>query len=351
MNAIRRILLVALLGIAQVLATALPGHALSISEGSWSADCGPDGCAMRTRNAEGDLLFLIGVRNSGTLSAGIRLSAPVADFSEAITLQPGGAGYITFMPKDDYALFGQTADVYFTEPDKTARLVEQMRRAAAVTLAFANADRSGGQSTERRFPLSGFDTVVNAVASELSLQANTLQFSPPAGLEPAQMPTAAHHASIGPLSSGPAPEGVPQIVFDLHLRVSDCEMLTNGAVGSARPQVARMSETAIVYAIPCIANNTGSTWRLYEMETGEIGGVRPLTLARYSPKFGWVGMDEPANVTLDENARTLTARRNGQDVDGCGYSGAWIYEDFDFRMQRFEAAARCGASRQVWPAN
>ncbi|MEM8878719.1 MAG: hypothetical protein AAGD23_12740 [Pseudomonadota bacterium] len=306
---------------------------------------------MRTRNAEGDLLFIVGLRNGGALSAGIRLSAPIADFSEPLTLEAAGSGYITFLPQDDYALFGPAADIYFLEADKTGRLITQLKTASSVILAFANADRSAGQSSERRFPLGGFATVLDAVTRELSLNAAALQFARPVGLDPAQMPTAAHHASIGPIASGPAPKGVPQIVFDMHLRVSDCEMLIEGALGSIRPQVARMSETAIVYAIPCIANRAGSTWRLYEMETGEIGGVRPLTLARYSPKFGWVGMDEPANVALNESARSLTARREGQDTDGCGYAGTWVYDQFDFRMERFSAAARCGALRQVWPTN
>ena len=328
-----------------------PAHALTISEGSWSADCGADGCAMRTRNAEGDLLFIVGLRNGEALSAGVRLAAPVADFSEPLTLEPAGSGYITFLPQDDYALFGPAADIYFVEADKTGRLIARLKTASGVMLAFVNADRSAGQSSERRFPLSGFATVLDAVTRELGLNDRDLRFARPVGLDAAQMPTAAHHAGIGPLASGPAPEGIPQIVFDMHLRVSDCEMLVDGALGNTRPQAARMSETAIVYAIPCIANRSGSTWRLYEMETGEIGGVRPLTLARYSPKFGWVGMDEPANVALDEGARSLTARREGRDTDGCGYAGTWVYDQFDFRMERFSAAARCGALRQVWPAD
>jgi hypothetical protein len=346
--------LTAALAVAVLLAGSTPSQAFSVSEGTWSADCGADGCAMRTRNTEGDLLFLIGIRNSQTFSAGIRFSAPVADLSEAITLSTGG-GYTSFLPQDDYAVFGPAGDLYLIEPAKTARLVDQFGPATTLEVNYANADPSTGQSGALQFSLSGFSAVYQAVKRELGTGSAKVAFAAPPGLERADMPPAAHHisqgAAPGAIVSSPAPDGIPQVVFDMHLRISDCEALSGGTLRGVAPQSARMTETAIIHAIPCIASAAGTTWRLYQIETGEIGGVRPLTLARYSPKFGWVGMLEPANVTLDPAAPGLTASRTGQGSDDCGYRGTWVYEDFDLKLVRFEAAARCGAMRQVWPAN
>jgi hypothetical protein len=65
-------------------------------------------------------------------------------------------------------------------------------------------------------------------------------------------------------------------------------------------------------------------------ETGEIGGVRVLTLAlaRYSPKFGWVGMmPKPFNMSSFDPANRATGAdrepHGPAHVDDCGYRGTW----------------------------
>jgi hypothetical protein len=201
-----------------------PTRAQSLSEGAWSADCGADGCAMRTQSAQGDLLFLIGLKQDALFSAGIRFASPVADFSEAITLSTGG-GYTTFLPQDDYALFAPASDLYLTEPAKTARIVEQFERAANLTVNFVNSSSGASsgansetissteQSGERQFSLNGFSAVLAAVRQELGITADRLVFAAPPGLERAAMPAASHHtsqgATPGSTPSAPAPQGIP----------------------------------------------------------------------------------------------------------------------------------------------
>ncbi|HSG95594.1 MAG TPA: DUF1176 domain-containing protein [Afifellaceae bacterium] len=139
-----------------------------------------------------------------------------------------------------------------------------------------------------------------------------------------------------------------QIVLDRHLTESRCENPDTQLMRSFEPIVARLSETAILYAIPCTAGAYNIAYRLYMRETGEIGGVETLYFATWLGEYGWGGTDLLYNIDVD--GPRLSAFYKGRGLGDCGTDARWIWRDYAYRLVRFAAQDDCnGVTAENWP--
>jgi Protein of unknown function (DUF1176) len=142
--------------------------------------------------------------------------------------------------------------------------------------------------------------------------------------------------------------GVPEPVLARHLQTSDCEDPSSELLSNIPPVVQSVSETAILYAIPCTAGAYNVAYRLYLRETGEVGGVQTLYFPTFARDYGWGGTDLLFNVTA-EGAK-LTAFYKGRGLGDCGTAGEWTFVDYAYRLDRYAAQDSCdGTLPEDWP--
>ena len=154
-----------------------------------------------------------------------------------------------------------------------------------------------------------------------------------------------------PVDGGTGPRGLPATVVDRHYQESDCEDLITGNIAAIAEIAARLSATETLYALPCTKSASGTTWRLYRSETGEIGGVATLYFARHDARSGWTGTDLLWNIEIDEPAGTLTTRRTGKGETDCGYFARWTWKNRGFELGEVRQRSNCTGSNDVfgWP--
>lgn len=151
------------------------------------------------------------------------------------------------------------------------------------------------------------------------------------------------------------PDALPELLVNTHQLTSDCEALST--IVGANPIEARLSDVARLFALPCTSSSQGdATYRVYLFETGEIGGIRPLLFAMFTPELGWVGSDILRGVELDAGTAMITHHTLGQWGGACGTYGRWQWNDFTLKMLEFRYRKSCSSSRspenwvQVFPA-
>lgn len=105
--------------------------------------------------------------------------------------------------------------------------------------------------------------------------------------------------------------------------------------------IAAVSQVATLYAIACTAGGSHVTYRLYLRDSGEIGGVEALVFALHDPRFGWSGTDLLVNPAFEPATGTLSAAYIGRSDRHCGYRATWVWQDYAFRLQRFEGPKTC----------
>ncbi|MDQ0327487.1 hypothetical protein J2R99_003356 [Rhodopseudomonas julia] len=141
---------------------------------------------------------------------------------------------------------------------------------------------------------------------------------------------------------------VPAIVLERHQQSSACEALDSELMREIPPLISRVSDTAIVYAIPCVAAAYNVTYRLYLRETGEIGGLQTLYFPQWSKAYGWSGTDLLFNVALEGDHLSATAL--GRGVGDCGTQADFTFLDYAFRLNRYAAEEECrGRLPADWP--
>ncbi len=138
------------------------------------------------------------------------------------------------------------------------------------------------------FRLKGLDDALDAIDDAQKRVVGDRRFGPPEGLSPAPRIDR---------QSAAAATGVPPRLADWHATSTACEAADGPDLATVAPIVGPLSETAMLYALPCSRSAGRVSYRLYLVETGEIGGIDDLAFAGWSPRFGWFGTD-----TLDEAA-------------------------------------------------
>jgi hypothetical protein len=173
--------------------------------------------------------------------------------------------------------------------------------------------------------------------------------SPPAGAAAViEDPMAPPSVPVPPAVPPVVLEGVPDAVLDLHRASSSCEDPSNAPLSRHAPLVSAMSPVALLVAIPCTGDGREATYRLYILETGEIGGVHPLVFALPSATLGWVGTDLLRSVTVDGERRLGGIWRDAGETR-CLSRGTWRWIGFAFRLERAEMGTPCdGATPRSW---
>lgn len=148
----------------------------------------------------------------------------------------------------------------------------------------------------------------------------------------------------------PFPEtfaGIPEAVINEHLATSTCEDLASDHMRDRPPVIGQVSTVATVYAIPCVAGATDTSYRLYLHETGEIGGVHPLYFAVWSPDHAWTGTELLRAVRYDSATGRLTGESAGTAGAGrsasCRVRGVWTWDRWAFALTRMESVG-CAAA-------
>ena len=258
----------------------------------------------------------------------------LADRDRPVALSVDNGVDITLRPVSDYAPFVNPSDYYLVSQTTLDRLMLQVQRGH--TLRFSFIDLAGVAHSDR-FPLDGLAPALNEIDMQQGRIPGDRRAGPPIGLPEAPDVDVAAHLKAA---------GVPARLLELHLASAACEAPDAADIADAKPLIAPLSETATLYAIPCFRNASGLASRLYLIESGEIGGMAPLTFAGFSDRLGWYGVDVLTGVAYDAASRRLDA--TGADDHGCAFRGSWTFTDTAFRLDRLSAATQCGDSAGGW---
>lgn len=258
----------------------------------------------------------------------------LADRDRPVSLSIDNGVDITLQPVSDYAPFVNPSDYYIVSPSALGRLMLQVLRGH--TLRFSFIDLAGAAHTDR-FRLDGLADALNEIDRQQGRIAGDRRAGPPVGLpEAPDVDVGAHLAAAG----------VPPRLLDLHIGSTACAAPDAADIVDAPPLIAPLSETATLYAIPCFRNASGVAFRLYQIESGEIGGMTPLVFAGFSDRLGWYGVDILFDVAFDAANHRLEGK--GADDHGCAFRAGWTFTDTAFRLDRLSAATSCGASPAGW---
>jgi hypothetical protein len=192
---------------------------------------------------------------------------------------------------------------------------------------------------------------------------------PDAGDESPAAATAAPAAEASPPADGPAvrPEtaedspplppplpaslaGVPEPVLALHVSTTFCEDPSGAALAAHAALVAPLGPTAVLVGIPCTGDASRAAFRLYVLETGEIGGVHAQFFALPSKTLGWTGTEALWRPSMDADGR-LTGTLYDPGEGRCASRGRWRWNGYALAMETAELEASCGKGdwRTVYP--
>jgi hypothetical protein len=266
--------------------------------------------------------------------------ANLADRDRPVSFAIDGGVNITLRPPADIAPFVEASTFYVLAQQALDRLMVDMR--IGTTLRFSYIDIAGSPYTDR-FALDG----LQAALAEIDRQQNRIVGDRRTGPPPPDLPPAPEvdQAALVAL------EGVPARLMDWHLASGVCEAPGSSSLSAVETVIGPLSETAMLYAIPCFVRDGRPNHRLYVIESGEIGGITVLYFASWSARFGWSGTDTLEAIGFDPETGSLTATDLG-GVDGCGWSGRWTWDAFAFRLDEVRAPADCSAPSDPasWPA-
>lgn len=329
-------------------ATAVGAHAEDATPdlGRWVARCDAGLCRASLPSQSGEEALLI-ARWAGTEGFAIGYSTPraTADRERPIDVNVDGGKLTVLEPGRDYQQL-ERADAFWIVDGKPAASLAQAALAGK-ELRIAYLDVVGAPH-DARFAVEGL--------------AKLLEFFD-ARLGPGK------HAGISPgkrLSPPPATSrlelvvrlGVPDRLIDRHRAASDCEDPGSPLLKSVPPLIGALSKTAFLYGIPCTSAAGNVAYRMWVIETGEIGGITPLYFALYDPAFGWKGSDLLYNVAFDGNGARLTSEWHAPGLSACPWRAAWHWKDYAFALDDFRLTADCSgrprqgeASTRIYPAN
>lgn len=313
----------------------------------WTATCRDDGACsavtvITSKNASAADYVLHFDRDGQAGSAftlAIATSVHLMDRDRPIEIRIDDEAPLTLRPGRDYGPYGALNDFYITGKAALARLLPQMLAGNALRLSYLDVS---GAPHDVDFSLSGLAAALLWIDERQDRVGEARIAAAPTHLAPAP-----HRAATDIVAAG----GLPPQVLERHRIRSDCEDPESGVLREIAPIVAPLSKTAILYAIPCTAGAYNVSYRLYVVESGEIGGTSTLYFADYSDSHGWSGTDLLVNIDFDAKEKRLTSFYKGRGLGDCGSMGSWRWKDYAFAMEEFRAWSRCDGTRtaEKWP--
>lgn len=167
---------------------------------------------------------------------------------------------------------------------------------------------------------------------------------------PAEGPTARPETADDPPPLPASLAGVPEPVIALHVSTTFCEDPSGPALADHTALVTPLAPTAVLVGIPCTGDSTRAAFRLYVLETGEIGGVHAQFFALPSKTLGWTGTEVLWQPSTDAEGR-LTGTLYDPGEGRCASRGRWRWNGYALAMETAELEASCGKGdwRAVYP--
>lgn len=310
--------------------------------GGVTITCGADHDCAATVKARGEASVFTLTRAPGWRArwiVSLTTTAVLVDRDRAIALSVDNGVDITLQPGADYDAFVHPYSYYILSQPALDRLMLQIQRGHM--LRFTYIDVAGAPHADS-FRLDGLPQALAEIDNQQGHIAGDRRGGPPGDLPPA--PAIDAGAAI-------AAAGVPPRLMELHAAVGDCEAMDGPALADVAPQVGALSDSATLYALPCLRAAAGVGSRLYMLERGEIGGMHRLIFALRSNRLGWSGADILYAVRYDEGGRMLEATL--LDEAGCRLAGRWSWQDTGFRLDALVRSGDCAtggkAGERLYP--
>lgn len=338
----RRPAVIALALVAALAAPAGPAAAQSAAPAQdretagWTWRCEAGSCRASLPSASGRQVLMI-ARLPAQEAYSVGLAAPTAipDRERPMNLRIDGRSVATLPPERGYRPFERPEAMWLLDARAASALL-----ASRGSARFEYLDVTGAPH-DADFALAGLGPLLDELDTAAGRPARR-EAVPPQGLAAAPAATRADLVIR---------QGIPPRLIERHRAASDCEDPGSPLLKPIPPVVGSLSATAMLYAIPCVATGGQVSYRLWVLESGEIGGITALYFALYEDGFGWRGSDLLPNVAFDAAASRLTARSGARGESGCGSYGAWRWKGWAFAMEEFRAAPNCGTRRDPasWP--
>jgi hypothetical protein len=295
-------------------------------------------CRGGLPSTSGKQALLIGRFGAGDgIALGIATPGAIADRTRPMTLRIDGRRIADLEPARDYAPLERVEAMWIVDDKVADTVVAALDGAKAVRFEYIDVT---GAPFDADFDVSGFREALAWTDVRLGRTTKKPTGATPQGLAAAPTPTRGELV---------VKMGVPPRLFAKHVAASTCEAPGSPLLRAIKPVIGILSPTAIVYAIPCTASAGNVAYRLWVVESGEIGGITPLYFAAWEPGYGWKGTDLLHNVEYDEKTQRLTSTfRSGP---GCGLRGVWRWKKWTFAMDEMRRSDDCGDGRTAadWP--
>jgi len=336
----------AALALGVALALPLAGTSVAAENGrvkDWNATCDSPVCRASLASKSGLQALLLGRFETGDgLALGLATPGAIADRDRPMTLRVDGRKIADLEPKSGYAPLERVESFWIVDPKVADTVVAALKGAKTLRVEYIDVT---GAPHDADFDVSAFPEVVAWTDGRLGRTTAKPIGVAPRGLAPAPDPGRAELVIR---------QGLPSRLIVKHMAASACEAPDSPLLRAFKPVIAPLSSTAILYAVPCTASQGNVSYRLWVVESGEIGGITPLYFASLDPVLGWKGSDLLYNVTYDAAEKRLTStQRTGA---GCGTRGVWRWKEWTFAMEESRLATDCVEGRdpaawpRVWPA-
>ncbi len=315
-----------------------PVHAAETAVKGWNIRCDAPACRASKPSVSGLQALMIGRFETGDgLAVGLAAPGAIVDRDRPMTLRIDGRRIADLAPRSGFLPLERVDAFWITDAALARAIVDALP--SAKSLRFEYIDVTGAPH-DADIEIAGFAEML--AATDQALGRNTAKATgvAPRGLDAAPSP------SRGELV---VRMGVPPRLLAKHTAASDCEAANSPLLRAFKPVIGVLSSTAILYSIPCTASQGNVSYRLWVVESGEIGGIAAQYFALFDPTYGWKGSDLLNNVAYDEKTTRLTAvvRTGG----GCGGRGSWKWKSWAFAMEEYRMAADCveGSDPTGWP--
>lgn len=332
------------LGVAALLLAGLtaPAPAAETTLKGWAVRCDAPLCRASKPSASGLQALMVGRFETGDgLAVGLSSPGAVVDRDRPMTLRIDGRRIADLAPKSGHLPLERVETFWITDVAVARTVVDAL--ATARTVRFEYIDVTGAPH-DADIDVAGFAEVLAWSDRELGRTTAKPTGVAPRGLDPAPNPGRA--ALVVRM-------GVPPRLLAKHVAASDCEAPNSPLLRAFKPVIGVLSSTAILYSIPCTASQGNVSYRLWVVESGEIGGITAQYFALFDPTYGWKGSDLLHNVAYDEGSGRLTATHRAGG--GCGGRGLWRWKNWAFAMEEYRMAADCvegsdpGGWPKIWP--
>ncbi|MCT8266178.1 DUF1176 domain-containing protein [Afifella sp. JA880] len=305
----------------------------------WSVTCSPDaGCSAQVKGPSTQFAL---DRSEGAAGWYIRFdfSDPLPDPNRPLTLLIDGEKTV-LQARSDWSFTGEAGRSFVRGNDSLrAALMGALQDGTQLIVEYIDVT---GEPRRQLFSLSGLSASLLWAEEQMGIVGEErLASAPDQDAVDAQTATDIETLSI-------EASAIPAVVLERHQQSSACEALDSELMRDIPPLISRVSDTAIVYAIPCVVAAYNVTYRIYLRETGEIGGLQTLYFPQWSEAYGWSGTDLLFNVELKGDHLSATAL--GRGVGDCGTQADFTFLDYTFRLDRYAAEEECrGRLPADWP--